>query len=40
MAHLTLYDVEVAISWADGDRPREVVLHSQRLAAPQAAPNG
>ena len=39
-AHLTLYDVEVAISWTDSGRRREVVLHSQRLASQQAAPNG
>jgi general secretion pathway protein I len=39
-AHLTLYDVEVAISWTDSGRRREVVLHSQRLAGQQAAPNG
>lgn len=39
-AHLTLYDVEVAISWTDSGHDREVVLHSQRLAAPQVSPNG
>jgi general secretion pathway protein I len=39
-AHLTLYDVEVGISWADSGHRREVVLHSQRLAGQQAAPNG
>jgi len=38
--HLTLYDVEVAISWVDSGRKREVVLHSQRLAGQQGAPNG
>jgi general secretion pathway protein I len=37
---LTLYDVEVAVAWLDGGHKREVVLHSQRLASPQAAPNG
>jgi general secretion pathway protein I len=39
-AHLTLYDVEVAISWTDSGHKREVVLHSQRLTGQQAAPNG
>jgi hypothetical protein len=38
--HLTLYDVEVAISWTDSGHRREVVLHSQRLASQQGAPNG
>jgi general secretion pathway protein I len=38
--HLTLYDVEVAISWTDSGHRRGVVLHSQRLAGQQAAPNG
>jgi general secretion pathway protein I len=32
--HLTLYDVEVAVSWTDSGHKREVVLHSQRLASP------
>ena len=31
--HLTLYDVEVAVSWTDSGHKREVVLHSQRLAS-------
>jgi len=35
--HLTLYDVEVAISWTDSGHKREVVLHSQRLASQQAS---
>lgn len=38
--HLTLYDVEVAISWTDSGHKREVVLHSQRLAGQQGTPNG
>ena len=37
---LTLYDVEVAIAWTDSGHRREVVLHSQRLAGQQGAPNG
>jgi general secretion pathway protein I len=39
-AHLTLYDVEVGVSWIDSGRKREVVLHSQRLAGPQGVPSG
>lgn len=38
--HLTLYDLEVGVSWTDSGHRREVVLHSQRLAGQQAAPNG
>jgi len=38
--HLTLYDVEVAISWTDSGHDREVVLHTQRLAAPDVSPSG
>jgi general secretion pathway protein I len=39
-ARLTLFNVEVTISWSDGAHQREVVLHSQRLATQQASPNG
>jgi general secretion pathway protein I len=28
---LILYDVEVVVSWRDGDQTRETALHSQRL---------
>jgi general secretion pathway protein I len=37
---LTLYDLEVGVSWTDSGHRREVVLHSQRLAGQQGAPNG
>jgi len=39
-ARLTLFDVEVSVSWADGGRPHAVVLHTQRLLAQGAAGNG
>jgi general secretion pathway protein I len=39
-ARLTLFNVEVTISWADGNHQREVVLHSQRIVAAPAQPNG
>jgi len=37
---LTLFDVEVSVSWADGGRPHAVVLHTQRLLAQGGAANG
>ncbi len=37
--HLTLYDVEVSISWTDRHR-HEVVLHSQRLGVRSGASDG
>jgi general secretion pathway protein I len=39
-APLILFNVEVTVSWSEGSHQREVVLHSQRLANVQAAPNG
>ena len=39
-ARLTLFDVEVSVSWADGGRPHAVVLHTQRLVAQGGAANG
>ena len=39
-ARLTLFDVEVSVSWADSGRPHAVVLHTQRLVAQGAAANG
>ena len=37
---LTLFDVEVSVSWADGGRPHAVVLHTQRLLVQGGAANG
>ena len=37
---LTLYNVEVAVSWTVAGRKREVVLHSQRLGARSGAADG
>ena len=40
-ARLTLYNVEVSVSWTDGSHPRSVVLHTQRLVSQGGAqPNG
>jgi general secretion pathway protein I len=39
-ARLTLFDVEVSASWADGGRPHAVVLHTQRLVSQAGAANG
>jgi general secretion pathway protein I len=39
-ARLTLFDVEVSVSWTDGGRPHAVVLHTQRLVAQGGAANG
>jgi general secretion pathway protein I len=37
---VTLYDVEVAISWTAAGRKREVVLHTRRLGTAQGAADG
>jgi general secretion pathway protein I len=39
-AGATLFNVAVTVSWTDGSHEREIVLHSQRIATPQAQPNG
>jgi general secretion pathway protein I len=38
--HVTLYDIEVAISWTQDRKRHEIVLHSQRLGARQGASDG